>query len=61
MAGLVVTVDGDAGEVRLGEAATSESVLSPDLSRFADLVRAAVPDVDGDLPALHLAARSARP
>ncbi|MEU0497080.1 pyruvate, phosphate dikinase [Mycobacterium sp. NPDC006124] len=61
VAGLVITVDGDAGEVRIGESAASESVLSPELSRFADIVRAAVPDAVGELPALHLAARSARP
>ena len=61
LAGLVITVDGDASEVRVGESALSDSALSPELSRFADIVRAAVPDAVGDLPALHLAARAARP
>ena len=60
LAGLTITVDGDAGEVRAGESAASESVLSPELSRFTDIVRAAVPDVVGDLQAMHRAARSVR-
>ncbi|WP_263995566.1 pyruvate, phosphate dikinase [Mycobacterium yunnanensis] len=61
MAGLVITVDGDAGEVRIGESASSQPVLSPELARFAEIVRAAAPNAVGDLPALHLAARSGRP
>jgi hypothetical protein len=36
--GWVITVDGDAGEVRAGESAAAESVHGPDLLRFADIV-----------------------
>jgi pyruvate,orthophosphate dikinase len=41
LAGRMITVDGDVGEVRAGESAPSESIDSPDLLRFVDLVRAA--------------------
>ena len=39
LAGRMITVDGDAGEVRAGESAASESIASPELLRFAEIVR----------------------
>ncbi len=43
LAGRLITVDGDAGEVRAGESSPAAPADGPDLRRFADLVRAASP------------------
>ncbi len=55
LAGRIVTVDGDAGEVRNGESTPSESTDCPELLRFADIVRATSPlraHAEGDYPVL---------
>ena len=55
LAGRIVTVDGDTGEVRDGPAEPSAVVDTPELRRFADLVRANSPlraHAEGDHPAL---------
>ena len=41
LAGRMVTVDGDAGEVRAGESTASEPAEHPDLTRFAEIARRA--------------------
>lgn len=56
LAGRIVTVDGDAGEVREGESgASAEPADCPELLPFAEIVRATSPlqaHVDGDYPVL---------
>jgi pyruvate,orthophosphate dikinase len=55
LAGRIVTVDGDAGEIREGSAEPSALVDTPELRRFADVVRAVSPlrvHSDGDFPLL---------
>lgn len=41
LAGRMVTVDGDAGEVRAGESTASEPAEHPDVTRFAEIARRA--------------------
>lgn len=61
LAGQTITVDGDKGEVRGGSAEPSAVVDTPELRRFADIVRAASPlraHPDGDLAVLADASES---
>ncbi|MGH3642506.1 MAG: pyruvate, phosphate dikinase [Mycobacterium sp.] len=61
LAGRIITVDGDTGEVREGAAEPSAVVDTPELRRFADIVRATSPlraHADGDYPALADASES---
>lgn len=61
LAGRIVTVDGDAGEVREGPAEPSAMVDTPELRRFTEIVRARSPlhaHADGDYPVLADVAES---
>ncbi|MET0474456.1 MAG: pyruvate, phosphate dikinase [Mycobacterium sp.] len=62
LAGRMITVDGDTGEVRQGSAEPPAVVDTPELRRFADMVRAASPvraHSDGDHPRLDDASEAA--
>jgi pyruvate, orthophosphate dikinase len=55
LAGRIITVDGDTGRIREGSAEPSALVDTPELRRFADIVRAASPlraHADGGFPLL---------
>lgn len=61
LAGRIITVDGDAGEVHEGPALSSAMVDTPELRRFADIVRAQSPlraHAGGDYPVLADASES---